>query len=133
MEFAIIGVLKFVVWEIPKKLWKFKKVINIPRRIIYYQMIINCTYSSLVVTIALSLWVLLLLNWYRHVRDSTKNKAPKTASQIGRSREKYTKWERSQTVWLHDVLKSNIITCFRKAQVYFLGLPFLISVKGTSD
>ena len=113
-----------------KKSWKSKKVISIPRRIIYYQMIINCTYSPLVVTITMSLWVLLLLNWYRHVRDSTKNKAAKTASRIGRSRKKYTKWERSQTVWLYDILKSNIITCFKNVQVYIFGLLFLISVNG---
>ena len=113
-----------------KNLWKFKRVISIPRRIIYYQMIINSTYSPLVVTITISLWVLLLLNWYRHVRDSTKNKAAKTASRIGRSRKQYTKWERSQTVWLHHLLKSNIITCFKYTQVYILGLLFLISVNG---
>ena len=113
-----------------KKSWKSKKVISIPRRIIYYQMIINCTYSPLVVTITMSLWVLLLLNWYRHVRDSTKNKAAKTASRIGRSRKKYTKWERSQTVWLYDILKSNIITCFKNVQVSIFGLLFLISVNG---
>ena len=107
-----------------KKLWKFKRVINIPRRIIYSQMIINCTYSSLVVTIALSLWVLLLLNWYRHVRDSTKIRRLKQHLELG---------EVERNILNEKEVRQCDCMMHLKGAGTFLGLFFWFQSKGTWD
>ena len=66
-----MAVMKFVMWEIQKNYENSKEWLQF-QRIIYYQMIINWIYSSLVVTIAIIVSVSITFT-DADMWDSTKN------------------------------------------------------------